>query len=165
MKRKYIVFGIIITVLLYITYQWWVRDVDDMRVPEETQVESVQERLEEKFNVQIPEDAEKAELVDEEKRVSAIATRTKENGTTKINILADLPDPVGGEIYQGWIEKGTEGEEGFERVSLGGFRMIKGGWIVEYNSQNNIDGFERVVISKESGISSEMGEKIVEGSF
>jgi hypothetical protein len=110
-----------------------------------------QERVEDRFNLQIPDNIEKTELVDVSGGTGGgIATRTE--------ILADLADPETGKFYQAWLEKDGK------LVSLGKLRLAKGGWLIEYNSANYA-GYNKVVVSLETKFDSVVETKILEGSF
>src|SRR3989344_6349062 len=130
MTRRDIVIGLIILVLLggVIFYRQKQRSSEEeMRVPET--LSSVQENIEKKFNLRIPEDMDKAELKDVSGAgSSAIATRKFDNGKFNASILADLPDPAAGSFYQAWLVKSEEGKDD-SFISLGKLELAKGGWM------------------------------------
>jgi hypothetical protein len=97
----------------------------EMQVP---QTLSVEDTIENKFNLQIPDDVEKAELKDASGGTSsAIATRKYENGQFELTILADLPDPDSGSYAAQLIE-------GDQVTTLGSLTLAKGGYLLEYSS-------------------------------
>ena len=106
---------------------------------------TIQQKIESKFlGLTIPTDAERAELKD----VSGgggigLATRTE--------ILADLPDPPKGQLYQARLEKDDK------TVLIGNLRVAKGGWMISYNS-GAYPGYNKVIVT--------LGDThILEGSF
>lgn len=166
MARRDIVIGFIILVLVagvvYIR-QKNTSKKEEMKVP---QTLSIQDTIEQKFNTQIPEDVEKAELKDVSGGTgSAIATRKFENGQFQLNILADLPDPEQGKFYEAWSIKGEEGKEGYSIVSLSKLSVAKGGWMLSFKSANDYTDHPKVLISLESKLDSTPEKHILEGSF
>lgn len=110
-----------------------------------------EQRVEDRFNLDIPDNVEKTDLVD-------VSGGTGGGIATRSEILVDLADPEAGKFYQAWLEK--DGKS----VSLGKLRMAKGGWLIEYNSAN-YPGYNKVVVSLESKFDSTMETKVLEGSF
>ena len=93
----------------------------------------------------IPADVERTELKDVSGGQSfGIATRTE--------ILANLPEPPAGTVYQGKLEN----DQG-QFVTLGTLHIAKGGYILEYNS-SNYSGYNKVLVVLGS-------QTILEGSF
>src|SRR3989344_5249560 len=83
MKRRDIVIGSVILLLLVGVIYWNRRNrrLEELKVPE-TLTKSVEETLEDKFKIEIPEDIDKAELKDVlGGTASGIATRKFENYT------------------------------------------------------------------------------------
>jgi hypothetical protein len=167
MKSRDIVLGLVIVVLLGGFFYW--RKVktqvpkEELKVP---QTLSVQDQIEEKFNLKLPEDVDKAELKDVSgSSSSGIATRKFENQTFSHTVLADLPDPDQGKFYQGWLLKGEEGKEGFALVSSGTMKQAKGGWMIELQTKTNYSDYKKVVISLEEKADNTPEKRILEGSF
>ena len=120
---------------------------------------SAEERLEDAFKTDIPDDVEKVELRDVANvSATALATRKWENGRFEATIMADLPNPENG-FYQAWIVKDTQ------FISLGRMRVAKGGWIIEYQSNTNYSEYDKVVVSLEITNDNKPEKHIVEGSF
>jgi len=96
-------------------------------------------------SLNIPEGVERANLTDVTGGSSiGVATRTE--------IVANLPEPAKGQVYQGWAENSSG-----KTVLLGNFRISKGGWILSYDS-SKYPGYNKVIVS--------VGTKhILEGSF
>src|SRR3989304_9582998 len=132
MKRRDIVIGLV-GFLLVVGIVYWnrrSRQSEEMKVPE-TLSSSVEEKLEEKFKIQIPEDISKAELKDVSgETASGIATRKFENNTFAYTLIADLPDPETGAFYQGWLVRGDRGSDNFSQISTGRLQLGKGGWML-----------------------------------
>lgn len=142
------------------------------RSSRETKVEttptppSVEDRFEESFNVEIPEDVEKSELKDVSGgSASGIATRDFENGKFTHMVLADLPAPEVGSYYQAWLQKGDEGDEDFSLVSTGRMVLVKGGYLIEFESNKDLQSYDKVVISQEKIADSKIEKKVLESSF
>ena len=105
MKTRDIVIGLLI--LLVVAGLVFLRQKnasDDMVVPQTlSSEEQTEQNLESKFNIQIPNDVEKAELKDVSGGSSSgIVTHRFENGKFSLSIIADLPEPeiIGNEIDQ-----------------------------------------------------------------
>jgi len=167
MKRRDIVIGIAVLGVIGSVLLWRQRTQKEeaIQIPE-PQTLSVETTLEDKFNTQIPDDVEKAELKDVVGGTgSAVATRKFENNTFTHSVLADLPDPESGKFYQAWLVKGNLGEEGYAQVSTGRVVMGKGGWKVDYKSQADLSENNKVVISLETRDDNTIETKVLEGSF
>src|SRR3972149_15484 len=166
MNRRDIVIGVIVVVLvaggLYVRQRS--RTQEETRVPET--LSSVEEQIEDKFKVDIPEDVDKAELKDTSGgSASAIATRKFENNRFELSILADMPDPSTGKFYQAWLTKGGRDREEFSQVSLGRLILAKGGWMLNYSGDKDYSDHAKVIVSSE-GVSDATPEQIIlEGSF
>jgi len=107
---------------------------------------SLEQKVKETFNgLEIPADTEKAELKDVTGGNSfGVATRTE--------ILANLPEPPAGQYYQAKLEN-----EAGNSVTLGSFRIAKGGYILEYNT-SKYPGYNKISVV--------LGAKtILQGSF
>lgn len=110
------------------------------------------EVIEDKFNLQIPDNVEKTELND-------VSGGTGSGIATRNEILVDLPDPETGKFYQAWVED-TNGNQ----ISLGKLTMAKGGWLINYNSAL-YPGYNKVIVSLEIGFDKKIETKVLEGSF
>jgi hypothetical protein len=166
MKRRDIVIGL--AILLFIIGLFYFRqrgEREDLIVPEETATD-IESRIEERFGVEIPEDANKAELTDVAGGDGyALATRRFEDGAFAHSILADLPDPETGRTYQAWLVRGDEGDDDYNIVATGGMRVAKGGWVLEYQTTRNLEDHNRVLVTSER-IGEQRAENIVlEGEF
>ncbi len=163
MKRKDIMIGLIILAILAGIIYWFRKPKEDLKVPE---APSAEEKMEESFNVEIPEDVEKAQLEDVvDGDGMGIATRTFENGTFVHVVLADLPDLEEGLFYEGWLVRGTEGDDDFDYVSTGIMRLGKGGYLLEFESNTDYSEYQGVVITHEEKEDDNPETHILEGSF
>jgi hypothetical protein len=165
MKTRDIVIGLVVLLLLAGVIYWRqrVQTPQEIKTPETL---STQNKIEDKFNVQIPEGVEKAELKDVSGgNASGIATRKFENGEFELGILADLPTTEAGSFYEGWISKGEEGEEGYEILSLGGLTVAKGGYLLDFKSPTNYSDYGNVVVSLEKSVGEAPDQRVLEGSF
>jgi len=167
MSRRDIVIGLIIVAVLagvILIRQRNSGNEDEMRVPET--LSSVEEQIEDKFNLQFPDDVDKAELKSvSEKPESAIATRKFENGTFTATVLADLPDSEPGSFYQAWLVKGEEGEEGYAIISMGKLQIAKGGWMVSFESNTDYSDYSKVLLTSEKVSDNSPEEGRLRGSF
>ena len=165
MTRRDIVIGLII--LLVVVGVIFIRQKNRpsnevMKVPET--LSSVQEQIENKFNLKIPTDVDKAELKDVSGgQSSAIATRKFENGKFTASVLADLPDPEAGTFYQAWLVKTENGNDSF--VLLGSLELAKGGWMLNYQGSNDLTGYPKVLVTSEKTRDNNPETHILEGSF
>jgi hypothetical protein len=168
MNKKDIVIGVVVLLVLAgVVYARSQSTNDDMKVPEaQTQGTSTEKDIEDKFKMDIPDDAPKAELSSvDEGDGSGIATRKEENGNHVVTILADLPAPASGTFYQGWLVKGEEGSDDYSLISAGRLTSAKGGYLLNYQSKTDYSDHEKVVISEEKGSSTKISKAILSGSF
>lgn len=169
MNRRDIVIGVV--VLLVLAGVIYVRNRNannDLKVPEtQTQGSTTEQKLEDKFKVQIPDDAPKAELkATDGGDASGIATHDYKDGTYKLTVLADLPEPAKGTFYQGWIVKGEEGKDDYNLISAGRLTTGKGGYMLEYQSKKDYTDHSKIVISEEKSQGTKIGDTtVLEGDF
>jgi hypothetical protein len=166
MNRRDIVIGFVILALLagfiYLRSQR-AETPDELTVP---QTLSVEDKFEEAFGVELPEDVERAELSDVTGgESSGIATRKFDNGRFTHTVLADLPDPTSGAFYEGWLVRGAEGDDNFGFISTGRMRIAKGGYLLEFESATDYSEYSGVVITIEKVADTTPEEHILEGSF
>lgn len=122
---------------------------------------SVEENLEEKFKMQIPESGQKTELRDVSGgNASAIAVRDFQNNKFTLSILADLPEPPSGEVYEAWLEEGEQ-----TPVLLGRLQVAKGGYLIDYQSSKDYTNFNKLVLTMEKVLDQKIETRILEGSF
>ncbi len=164
MNRKDIIIGIIILTIIAGGIYFWKR-------PPKTPLEiekpsSVETTIEDKFKIELPDNAEKIQLKDVSGGTSsAMATRKFDNGSFNQVILADLPEPSQGEFYQAWLEKGNKGEAGYDLVSIGKLTIAKGGYLLEFNSNKDHSEYKKVMVSLEKKFDSSVEKIVLEGTF
>lgn len=161
MKKRDVVIGLIILAGLAGIIFWARKPQETLEVPH---IPSVEEKMEGIFNLEIPEDTEKAQLEDVSGGdASGIATRSYENGGFSHVVLADLPDPEEGFFYQGWLVRGAIEDKDF--ISTGKMVLVKGGYLLEFESDIDFSEYEGVVISLEKIDDKEPEKHILEGQF
>lgn len=166
MNRRDIVIGAAVLLAIVGIIYWRQSSKEEISEVPAPETLSVEDKLEDKFKYDIPEDVDKAELKDVSGgNASAIATRKFEGEKYSSTILADLEDPASGAFYQGWLMKGEEGKEGYSVISLGKFTIAKGGWMLDYSSKNDYSDFDRVVVTLEKVFDNTPEKKILEGRF
>ncbi len=166
-RRDIVIGGVILLILAGVFYFRSKNDDSAMKVPE-TKVEasSTEQEMEDKFKLDIADDAPKAELKSVgDSDASGIATRKDADNSHVVTILADLPDPEKGFVYQGWLVKGEEGQDGYNLVSAGRLTSAKGGYMLNFQSKADYSEYKKIVISQEKSIASKIGTKVLEGSF
>ena len=133
---------------------------------EGVRIEDVVSDLSKQLGVTIPEDVERASLTDVGGGgASGLATRKYEDGTFTHTLLAALPDLQPGKFYQGWLIRGTEGDENYEIISTGQMRQAKGGYLLEFSSADDLRDHARVLVSLESVNDQTPETRVLEGSF
>jgi len=165
-RRRDIVIGVIILILLAIAVYFILKPSNDE--PEITidQEPSVEEKLEESFRFDIPDDIEKVELkAVKGEDFRAIATRKYEDGIYTHTVIADLPDPVGGTFYEGWLMRGNPEDDNFDVVSAGKMVIAKGGYLLNFESSTDYSDYQNVVITLEKVADNNPEEHILDGSF
>lgn len=157
MKARDIVIGLVILAVLAGTIYFIRRPRQTL---EELPSPSVEEKIEESFNLEIPEDVDKAQLKDVTGGTSSgIATRSYEGGRFSHMVLADLPNPAAAAFYEGWLVRDKD------FFSTGKMRIAKGGWILEYESSIDYSDYDQVVITEELIDDKTPETHILEGSF
>ncbi|MBN1168295.1 hypothetical protein JXA63_00235 [Candidatus Woesebacteria bacterium] len=149
MNKRDIVVGLVLLAALAgaIFYFRSSTEEEELPVPETL---STEDELEARFNIELPEDLERAELSDQTGgNSSAIATRSYENGSYELTLLADVPD----DSYTARLSN----EDG-DTVNLGSLRVAKGGYLLEYQSSRDLNSYDTVEVM--SG-----GETILQGDF
>lgn len=107
--------------------------------------------FEDSFKLDIPDNINSIELKD-------ISGGDSRGIATDSEILLDASDPETGYYYEAWLESSDK------LVSLGKFRVAKGGWLIEYDKSKNEDS-TKVVISLEKVNDNKIEKRILEGSF
>lgn len=161
MKKQDIVFGGLLLIIILIAY-FYFKNQSNLSVPAEPiPTVSLEEKVEGRFDAKLPENAEKTELKPTKPSDSfAAATREFEDGQFTLTILADLPDPESGKIYQAWLTVGDG-----QQLSLGTLRQAKGGWLLEYTSSTDYSAYNDVTITLEKTLDNTPEEVVLRGSF
>lgn len=147
MNKRDVIVGLAVIVVFVGVFLLFKRRKANLQVPQVTPTPTATETIQSKFNMQIPDNVEKAELKDVTGgNASGVATRD--------TVLADLPDLDNGYFYQVWDELNGK------LASLGKMRAVKGGYLFEGNIQGS-----KVVVSKEKVFDNDLETKILEGSF
>ena len=166
MNRRDIVIGLTVFALLgaFIYFrQKRIQDEERLRLP---QTLSIEDRIEDAFKLEIPEDVDKAELKDVSGgNASGMATRKFEDEKFTHTVLADLPDPEEGSFYEGWLIRGEEGVDDYSFISTGKLKIAKGGYLLEFNSGNDFSDYSKVVVSLEKVADINPERQILEGEF
>src|SRR3989344_6527669 len=165
MKRRDIVIAVVVLVVLGALIYWRQKNPrqEELKVPETL---SVEESLEEKLNIQIPDDSDKADLKDATGGSSSgIFSRKSENGKFVSSFVADLPVPAAGKYYEAWLVKGEKGSEDYSIVSAGRLRSAKGGYLLDFNSNTDYSGYNKILVTLESKSDSSPEETVLEGNF
>ncbi|MEK7526394.1 MAG: anti-sigma factor [Patescibacteria group bacterium] len=149
-NRRDVLAGFLILVVLAVVIYMFAKP-NVPKTPFTIPTPRTEEIIEDKFNLQIPDDVEKADLND-------ISGGTGSGIATRNEILVDLPDPEPGKFYQAWLE--TNGK----LISLGKMTVAKGGWLVTYNAAS-YPGYNKVIVSLETKADMNMEVKVLEGSF
>ena len=161
MSKREIAVGVVIILLLsgYVFYkQRQSVSTPELSVP---QILSIEDKIEDKFNITIPENLNRAELKDISGGFSSgIATIDDQRSYQEVTVLADLPNPPQDSFYQGWLYN-TDNTP----ISMGKLLEGKGGWILDYRSTKSILDYKRVAVSLESTIDESLGKKVLEGFF
>lgn len=164
MQKRDLIIGATVLIVIAVIVFFIQRRKSEIVTPVPTAtptLEETQNSIENKFKVNIPEDADKAELKDAHGTgFSGIATREFKNGVYSITVLADLPDPDTGMFYQAWLSDGS----GTSRL-LGTLRMAKGGYLLDYTTSQDLRPLSSVAISLETKNDAKVEEVVLQGSY
>lgn len=129
-------------------------------------IEDVVGELSSQLGVTVPEDVERISLRDVSGgSATGLATRKVENGRFFHTTLAALLDLGLGAFYEGWLVRGSEGEENYSLLSTGKLRVSKGGYLLEFSSSQDLSDHSKVVVTLESVDDGKPETHILEGSF
>lgn len=165
MSKRDIIIGVVVLLVLAGSVLYFRRQKKGPELPI-IPPPSVEDKIEKSFNIELPEDVDKATLKDVSGGDSSgIATRKYANGKFTHTALADLPDPEVGEFYEGWLVRGNPGEANFSFISTGKMRVAKGGWLLEFQSSRDLTDYKMVVVTLEKINDKKPEKHILEGSF
>lgn len=163
--RRNVVIGLIALVIIAGIVYWYRRSQQASELPQAPQP-TFEETFEDRFNIQVPEDVDKAELRDVSGGDgSGLATRKYEAGKFTHAVLADLSDPAAGYFYEGWLVRGKEGDENFAYISTGRLTLAKGGYMLEFESSRDYSEYSGVVVTLERVDDKKPEKHILEGNF
>lgn len=166
MKRDVVIGFVVLALLLGGVYLLRKPTKETESEPFGTSLAEVEQKLEEKFNFDVPETAEKISLRDVSGgQASALVTRDVGEEGIEITVLADLPELEDGKQYQAWLVRGVSGEEDFAQISLGLLGQAKGGWILEFSSGENYETYGEVIVSLEAVVDGDVEDVLLEGMF
>ena len=169
MKSRYIVFGlglIILIIFAFFSLRRRQTQTSENLVTPTPQTLSIQDKIEQNFKTQIPEDVDKAELKDVSGgNASGLATRKFVNSTFELAILADLPQPQSGNFYQGWIYKKDLTGSVADMISIGQLSLVKGGYMLDYKTTTDRSDYANIFVSLEVTFDQNPEKHILEGAF
>lgn len=140
MERRSLVIGFVTLVLiLTIVFLFYKNSKTNISTITTLPTPSSEERIENKFNLQIPDDTEKAEISSTNKDLSGIATRKYEGGLFTVDVLVDLPQGD----YKAWLLK----NDGDEPILMGNLSAAKGGYILNFDVSKDLRDYKRVTIT------------------
>ena len=133
---------------------------------EEGQVEEVARELSAQLGVSVAEGVERISLRDVTGgSASGLATRDFREGRFDHTVLAALPDLVSNTFYEGWLVRGSEGDEDFSIVGTGRLRRSKGGYLLDHTSSEDLGDHSVVWVTLETTDDSKPEARVLEGSF
>jgi hypothetical protein len=93
---------------------------------------------------------------------SGVAYRLFENGEFKHAVIADMPDPAPGSVYEGWLVQ----PDPLNFFSTGVMEKNEEGlWVLEFTSDQAYADYFRVVITEETIVDEIPEIHIIEGDF
>ena len=160
MKYRDIVLAIVVVALVLILFQRLRANQEPpVLTNEDISVEELENNLEEVLGREIPDDVEKVEF-----RAQAgfegqgIVTRDV-NKTNTLSVLADLPE-ISPKTYQAWVKESTSEN----LVSIGTLENVKGGWTLDYTSEN-VKNIKEVVVSSEAKVDTTIEKTVLKATF
>ena len=161
-NSKYLIGVLVVLGLGFAAYRYF----NNFQLPAEEPIEreepitsEEEELLEFQVGVEIAEGAEKIRLSD----VSGgqgigIATREDKDGAIEITVIASLPTFISDNFYQVWLANG-------ENKPIGELVEQKGGWTLTYQSKEDLSGYSRILVTRETGNEPTAETTILEGEF
>ena len=159
MRKKDIVIGFIVLMVLALVF-FFLRRPEELSITDLERLQEKESQIEDRFNIDIPDELEKATLEDVSGGISeGIATRDYKNGKFMHTALADLPDLGVGEFYQGWLVKDDQ------YISTGKMKIAKGGYILDFESSIDYSAYNKVLITQERTFDLTPEITVLEGAF
>lgn len=167
MKREQWV-GLAVVLVLAGGFLWW-RSAKRAERPEVfpaegegVEIEDRTSQFAKKFGVVLPQSLDRVELKDVTGGANAgIATREVVNNKFSHAVLAALLDPERGSWYEGWLVR----DEPFEAIYTGKLRLAKGGYLLEFNSSQDLRDHQKVVVTVEKKDDRKPETHVLEGTF
>lgn len=133
-RGKDIVIGIIILVIgLGAIYLFRHRKAaNPVASPTPTQTSAFEQKLENNFNITIPDNVVKTDLKDvSNSGGQGIVTVEDKNSKKVYTVIADLEDPQPGYFYEAWLVDGSNA------VPMGILYQGKGGWMFSFETKDS----------------------------
>lgn len=151
-----IVLGILGAVVFFVSRSNKAPEIGNIATP----TISPQKKIENSFNITIPDNVDKADLLDVSGGdQTGIATRDSSNGVFSLTVLADVSDPQAGQFYEAWISKDGQA------LPLGKLRMAKGGYLLDFSSATDYSSWNKVMVTLEKVNDTTPETHVLEGSF
>lgn len=155
---------LIIAGLGYFLFRQGQQPEEDSSALEEQVAEERAEEVLSEMNIELPENVERATLRDVAGVGAAgVATRDEvvegEDENREYSLLVSLPDLAENEFYEGYLV--GEGDP----VFLGKLRQAKGGWMLDYTLEKEIEGEPVVKVTRETVDDQQPEETVLEGNF
>lgn len=165
MEKRDTLIGLIVIILVFgLGYAYYKKVKPTLTIPAPTT--TYKKEIESAFGLIIPDDVDSVDLTSVNGSDSrGIATRKYEDGTFTHSVLADLPELSGKSFYQGWLVRGSEGDENYALVSTGALTLAKGGFVLEFTKSTDYSDYQKVVVSLETKLDTKIETTILEGSF
>lgn len=168
--KKQRILGVLVIVLLIAGLVFFLGDKgieeEGNGESEEAQVQEMVDELSAQLGVKIEEDVERASLRDVSGGgASGLATRNYDGEEFTHSILAALPETETGKFYEGWLVLGEEGDEEYSILNTGKLQQSKGGFLLEFSSDQDLSDYQKVIVTLEENDDSTPEDHILEGSF
>ncbi len=165
---KYILIVVVLAVvvgILILTYQWGIpKEEVKMPAAEEEEVETIIEEEDGILEMILGSpDAQVAPLTAVDgSNSSGAAYRLFKDGKLYHAVMATMPEPQEGNVYEGWLVQPSP----LQFLSTGVMKKNEGGiWTLEYTSDNEYPSYTKVVITEETVVDAIPETHIIEGSF
>ena len=171
MNWKYIIVFIVIVGVIIFIFQYFPVSKEGKEEQEETQVPMIETK-------EVEPRAEKKESVLEiasgglgnqvapltavdGSNSSGAGYRLFKDGKLYHAVMASMPDPREGNVYEGWLVQSSP----LQFFSTGVMQKKEDVWILEYTSDNEYPSYTKVVITEETVVDAKPEIHIIEGNF
>lgn len=160
MERRNTVFGfIVLGVVALVIFFLFKNQKSDVAQITSLPSPSSEEKLENRFNLEIPDEVDKAELVSSSTDTSGVATRNYEAGLFSVTLLTDLPDSE--QPYQAWLINDSNNEF----VWMGELSIAKGGYILNFDISRDLNSYKKVTVTSGKSASPIGQTTVLQGVF